>query len=414
MNSEYLTVSEITRELKGVINPNFRHVFVRGELSNAKLWRSGHFYFTLKDENSQIKGVMFSASSRLKFKPKDGMKVLIEGKIEVYDKNGYYQLYVSKISEDGVGELYRAYEQLKEKLSKEGLFDENHKKKIPNFPKKIGVVTAANGAAIRDIITTIERRWPLCEVILFPSLVQGQLAAYQIADQIKKSENYDLDTLIVGRGGGSIEDLWCFNEEIVARAIYDCTTPVISAVGHEIDFTIADFVADLRAPTPTAAAELAVPPFKEIKAAISQLNSRSYRAIDNIFKVNKQKFDYIVNKNLFKNPLEMYQPKEIILDNLINRLEISSKSLIKENMNKLKLIKNTYVLKNPDNLIDRYHEKYLMQINKLELLNPLHTLKRGYSLARSEGKIISSADDLKSGDELEVEFKDGSVNTKVI
>ena len=416
MVEEYITVSKVTDYIGELIgsDSNLKHIFIKGELSNVKLYPSGHLYFTLKDDESQIKGVMFGARYKLKFKPKDGMKVLIEGKIEVYKNHGTYQLYVSEISKDGIGDLHRRFEELKEKLNKEGLFDESHKKKIPNFPNRIGVVTAANGAAIRDIITTIKRRWPLCEVILFPSLVQGEKAAENIVYQIKRSENYNLDTLIVGRGGGSIEDLWSFNEEIVARAIYDCTIPVISAVGHEIDFTISDLVADLRAPTPTAAAEIAVPPYAEISNALKQLETRVNLAIDKTFGENKSKLDNIISKKLFTNPREIYAPKEMLLDNVCNRLEHSSKSIILMNKSKLEVVKNSNVFKNPEVIIDKKKENYLLQFSKLEVLNPLNTLKRGYTLAKSNGKVISSSKDVKSGDELEVEFDDGNVNTRVI
>ena len=417
MEEAYITVSEVTDYIGNLIagDLNLRHIFIKGELSNVNLYRSGHLYFTLKDDESQIKGVMFGARYKLKeLRPKDGMKVLIEGKIDVYKKNGMYQLYVDKISKDGVGDLHQRYLELKEKLNKEGLFDESHKKKIPNFPKRIGVVTAQNGAAIRDIITTIERRWPLCEVILFPSLVQGDKSAENITYQIKRSENFDLDTLIVGRGGGSIEDLWSFNEEIVARAIYDCNTPVISAVGHEIDYTIADFVADLRAATPTAAAEIAVPPYGEIKNGVGQLKLRANMAINKQFGENQSKFEAIVSKKLFTNPSEIYAPKEMLLDNLVNRLEHSSQSLIMKNKSRLDLIKHSNIFKNPNEVIKANQENYLLQLSKLEILNPLNTLKRGYTLAKSEGKVISSSKDLKSGDELEIEFDDGNVNTKVI
>lgn len=416
MVDEYITVSKVTDYIGELIgsDSNLKHIFIKGELSNVKLYRSGHLYFTLKDEESQIRGVMFGARYKLKFKPKDGMKVLIEGKIEVYKNYGTYQLYVSEISKDGIGDLHRKFEELKEKLNKEGLFDESHKKKIPNFPKRIGVVTAANGAAIRDIITTIQRRWPFCEVLLFPSLVQGDKAAENIVYQIKRSEKFNLDTLIVGRGGGSIEDLWSFNEEIVARAIYDCNTPVISAVGHEIDFTISDFVADLRAATPTAAAEIAVPPYEEIKNGINQLSLRANLAINKTLDENKSKLDNIVSKQLFKAPCELYAPKEMMLDNVVRRLQHSSESLIMRNKNKLDLLKNSNVLKNPENIIKNQKENYLLQLSKLEILNPLNTLKRGYTLAKIEGKVVSSAKQLKSGDNLEVEFEDGNVNTKVI
>ena len=416
MDEEYITVSKVTDYIGELFRSdlNLRHVRIKGELSNVKLYPSGHLYFTLKDEESQIKGVMFAARYKLRFRPKHGMKVLIEGKIEVYKKNGVYQLYASEISKDGIGDLHRKYEELKEKLNKEGLFDQAHKKKIPNFPKRIGVVTAANGAAIRDIIITIKRRWPLCDVILFPSLVQGENAAQNIVYQINNADKFDLDTLIVGRGGGSIEDLWSFNEEIVARAIYNCKTPVISAVGHEIDYTIADFVADLRAATPTAAAEIAVPPYGEIKNGVNQLNSRANLAVNKILNENKNKLDNIISKRLFTSPGEIYAPKEMMLDGIINRLQHSSESLVIKNQNRLNLVKNSNIFKNPQEIIKNQKENYLLQLSKLEILNPLNTLKRGYTLAKSDGKVISSAKQLKSGDNLEVEFEDGNVNTKVI
>ena len=262
MQNEYLTVSQLTKYIKYKIDNdiNLQEVYLKGEISNFKAHTRGHFYFTIKDEGSRINAVMFASSARsVKFTPEDGMKILVKGKISVYEATGGYQIYVNEMTEDGVGNLYVAFEQLKKKLANEGLFLESHKKKIPRIPERVGVITASTGAAIRDIISTINRRFPLVEVILFPALVQGENAKEDIVRQIKKAEKYNLDVLIVGRGGGSIEDLWAFNEEIVARAIYDCSIPVISAVGHEIDFTIADFVADLRAPTPTGAAELAVP-----------------------------------------------------------------------------------------------------------------------------------------------------------
>ena len=416
MVEEYITVSKVTDYISELFrsDSNLKHILIKGELSNVKLYPSGHLYFTLKDEESQIKGVMFGAKYKLKSKPESGTKVLIKGKIEVYKNYGNYQLYADEILKDGIGDLHRKFEELKEKLNKEGLFEQDHKKKIPKFPKRIGVVTAANGAAIRDIITTIKRRWPLCEVMLFPSLVQGDRAGENIVRQIKRSENFNLDTLIVGRGGGSIEDLWAFNEEIVARAIYMCNTPVISAVGHEIDFTIADFVADLRAPTPTAAAELAVPQFKEIRNDVDQFNSRANLAINKTLNENMARLDNIISKKLFTSPGEIYAPKEMQLDLTVNRLVHSSKSLIMKNQSRLDLVKSSSVFKNPGSIIKAKRENYLLQFSKLELLNPLNTLKRGYTLAKSEGKVISSSKDLESGDELEVEFNDGNVNTKVI
>jgi len=257
MNPNYITVTQLTKYIKYKIDNdvNLDTVYLKGEISNFKAHTRGHFYFTIKDENTRINAVMFSSSaSRIKFTPTDGMKVLVTGKISVYEATGGYQIYVNEMLEDGVGNLYIAFEQLKKKLESEGLFDPAKKKKIPKIPTTIGIITAPTGAAIKDILSTIKRRWPLAKTILFPSLVQGEDAASDIVRNINLSKNFELDVLIVGRGGGSIEDLWPFNEEIVARAIYELDTPVISAVGHEIDFTISDFVADLRAPTPTGVA----------------------------------------------------------------------------------------------------------------------------------------------------------------
>ena len=263
MKDNYLTVTQLSRYLKYKFDEDnhLKKVYLKGEISNFKAHTRGHYYFTLKDEGSRINAVMFQTNIKnLKFTPQDGMKVLVTGKVTVYEATGGYQIYIDNMLEDGIGNLYIAFEQLKKKLDSEGLFEKSHKRKIKKIPKKVGIVTASTGAAIRDIITTIKRRYPICETILFPSLVQGTSAAEDIVKKIELANTYDLDTLIVGRGGGSIEDLWPFNEEIVARAIYKSKVPVISAVGHEIDFTISDFVADLRAPTPTAAAELALVP----------------------------------------------------------------------------------------------------------------------------------------------------------
>jgi len=282
MNSKYLTVSTINRYLKAKFDndENLRTVFLKGEISNIKYHTTGHIYFSIKDENSKINAIMFSSSAKkLLFKPVDGSKVLITGRISVYEATGGYQIYADEMLEDGIGNLYIAFEKLKQELSKEGLFDQKYKKTIPKIPSRVGVVTASTGAAIKDILSTIKRRFPICEVILFPSLVQGDNAKEDIVKNIKLAENYNLDVLIVGRGGGSIEDLWPFNEEIVARAIFECSIPTISAVGHEIDFTIADYVADMRAPTPTGAAEMAVPNMSDLVNNINNLRIRLNESI---------------------------------------------------------------------------------------------------------------------------------------
>ena len=417
MENEYLTVSQlnayINKKLK--FDSKLKNIYVKGEISNFKTYPSGHSYFTLKDKNSQIPAVMFKGRRQfLKFEPENGMKVIIKGKVEVYERDGKYQLYATTITEDGIGALHIAFEQLKKKLNKEGLFDDAHKKDIPTYPQRIGVVTASTGAAVKDIIETIKGRYPYCEVLVFSTLVQGDLAAPQIVRQINHAQQYDIDTLIVGRGGGSIEDLWPFNEEIVARTIYDCKIPVISAVGHEVDWTISDFVADARAPTPTGAAVLAVPDINEVRYKVKQLSDRLNKNINNKITENKTKLNSISQKQIFKNPESIYEIKAMTLDSLIDKLEFTSKNIITENRNKLFKLENKNILKNPEEITKMKKEVFLRHVAKLEVLNPLITLKRGYTLTKVEGKIVSSAKDVKSGDKLDVEFDDGIVNTKVI
>ena len=417
MNDKYITVTQLTKYIKYKIDndTNLNEVFLKGEISNFKAHSRGHFYFTLKDEYTRINAIMFSSSTKkLKFTPEDGMKVLVTGKISVFEQSGTYQIYVNDMLEDGVGNLYIAYEQLKKKLEEEGLFKEEHKKKIPKIPNRVGVVTAPTGAAIKDIISTIKRRWPLTEIYLFPSLVQGDDAKEDIVRQIKKAEEYNLDTLIVGRGGGSIEDLWPFNEEIVARAIYDCSIPTISAVGHEIDFTIADFVADLRAPTPTGAAEMAVPELSDVANYLNQVKIRLNNSITNQIKRDRRKLDELLSRNIFKNPITIYQAKEMIFDNLVERLKYSLSTLLNEKQKKLIEIKGSYILKDPYKLLDKKSNKYLQIISKLETLSPLLTLKRGYTMTKKNNKVISSVKELKKEDELIVEFHDGEITTKVL
>ena len=342
------------------------------------------------------------------------MKVLVTGKISVFEANGGYQIYVNDMLEDGIGNLYIAYEQLKKKLEAEGLFDQTIKKKIPRIPKRIGVVTAPTGAAIKDIISTIKRRWPIAEVYLFPALVQGEDAKEDIVKQIHNSINYDIDTLIVGRGGGSIEDLWAFNEEIVARAIYECPVPVISAVGHEIDFTIADFVADLRAPTPTGAAEMAVPDINDIKAYLEQIKIRLNKAITNDIKRYREKLNYLKSRPVLVNPITIYQNKEMVFDNIIERLKYSMKDIVSLKEKRLITIKNSYALKSPYQLIDKKANKYLQIVSKLETLSPLLTIKRGYSITRIDGKVLSSVKKIKKKDVITVEFSDGDIKAEVL
>ena len=418
MEEEYISVSQLTDYIKKLINSDSRlkQVYVRGEISNFKRYSSGHCYFSLKDEGSVIPGVMFYGfASKLKFEPKNGMKVLVRGYVDVYKSRGNYQLYAQRITEDGLGELHIAFEQLKKELESKGYFDDDLKKPIPKFPKKVGVVTAATGAAIRDIVTTIKRRWPLCEIILFPSLVQGNLAANNIVRQIFVADNeFELDTLIVGRGGGSIEDLWAFNERIVAKAILVCKTPVISAVGHEIDWTIADYVADKRAATPTAAAEIAVPDIREISSKVDDFNSRANNVMAKQLNDNLDKFERIKNRPLFKNPYMIHERKVMDLDFIKGSLVSSSKEMIHSNQMRLSKVKSSNVFRNPQSILDEKTITLSRNIDKLKVLNPLLTIQRGYAVARSKGRVVSHAKDLNKDDEVELRFKDGKVNTRVL
>ena len=416
MNEKYLTVSAVTRYLKAKfdVDENLQTVYLKGEISNFKAHTSGHFYFSLKDENSKINAIMFrSNASKVIFTPADGMKVLVTGRISVYEAMGSYQIYVDEMLEDGVGNLYIAFEQLKKKLQAEGLFDEAHKKPIPRIPKRVGIVTASTGAAIRDIMTTIKRRFPICETILFPTLVQGENAKDDIVRNIKRAEDYDLDVLIVGRGGGSIEDLWPFNEEVVARAIYDCKIPVISAVGHEVDFTIADFVADLRAPTPTAAAELAVPNMSDLKKHIDQLSIRLNESIYKKVNYLKLYLDSVKNSFVIKNPGVMFENKKQNLDLMNTKLNELMLGKVDKMKNELEKIKKSYVLTNPKLLYKDNIVCLRNIIDKLELLNPLNILSRGYSITYLDDKALKSVKEVKKDDVLKVKLYDGMLETKV-
>ncbi len=416
MEKRYITITTLNKYLKNKFDtdPNIQTLGLKGEISNFKGHTRGHLYFTLKDEGSRINAVMFSTyASKLNFVPKDGMKVLVVGRVSVYEPTGGYQIYVNEMIEDGVGNLYLKFEELKKKLSNEGLFDPTHKKSIPKFPKKIGIVTAPTGAAIRDILSTIKRRFPSTETILFPALVQGELAKDDIVRQIKKADSYNLDVLIVGRGGGSIEDLWAFNEEIVARAIYECNTPVISAVGHEIDFTISDFVSDLRAPTPTGAAEMAVPNIIDVKNFINQLSIRLNKDIQNTLEINTKKIDVLKKSYVLSNPLASFEIKEQKLDILLDNINKRIKYILDINNKKLDVLKNNYILNNPDNIINNFNNTYELLINKLNLLNPLNVLSKGYSVVKKDNKCIKDINDINIKDKLNIKLYKGNVDVIV-
>ena len=409
MNNNYITVGALTRYIKYKIDNdvNLREVYIKGEISNFKHHTRGHFYFTIKDEESRISAIMFATNTKnINFEPVDGMKVLVKGKISVFEQTGNYQIYVSEMMEDGVGNLYALYEELKKKLQLEGLFDASHKKQIPKIPN--------TGAAIKDIISTINRRYPLCEVILFPSLVQGKEAKEDIVRNIKLADTYGLDTLIVGRGGGSIEDLWAFNEEIVARAIYEANTPIISAVGHEIDFTIADFVADVRAATPTGAAELAVPNKEDLIKLINQLTIRVSKNIINKINYNKSYLNKVMDSYILKSPMSIYEVKEQKLSNAIEKGKTIILNLISSNKLKLDNLKSSYIFEYPNKIFENKTNKYNNLIEKLNVLNPLNTLKRGYSITKIENKIITDVKDIKVNDKINVTLENGSMNAKVV
>lgn len=414
----YLSVSALTKYIKYKFDKDahLKNVLLKGEISNFKHHSRGHFYFTLKDDKSQISAIMFASSSKkVIFTPKDGMSVLVEGYITVYEANGGYQIYVNKMSEDGVGDLYLAYEQLKKKLSDEGLFDERHKQRIPRFPKKIAVLTSPTGAAVQDIINIVNRRFPLSEIIVYPTLVQGPYAKDNIVENIKKVNKDNLcDVIILGRGGGSIEDLWPFNEEIVAYEIFKSKIPIISSVGHETDFTISDFVSDLRAPTPSGGAELAVPNKDDLFKYLQQIESQNQLSLRRLAKRKRDSLDNILQSYIFRDPLRLTEKKSRQLDHIMEKLELLHPG------NKLKQSKED--VDHKTKLLDYYFKRvlekkqnqYLLGLNKLELVNPLSIMKKGYSLSKVNGTIVKTIKDVKKDDQIDILVNDGVIETKVI
>lgn len=416
-NNNYITISDLNRYIKAKfdMDAHLENVYLRGEISNFKHHTRGHLYFTLKDESSRLSAVMFASLARnINFEPEDGMKVLVSGRISVYEATGSYQIYVSEMQLDGIGNLYLEFEKLKKKLAAEGLFNQAHKRPIPKYPKKIGIITAPTGAAIRDILSTIKRRYPICETILFPALVQGVGAKESIVEQLTKAQDYDLDVIICGRGGGSIEDLWAFNEEIVARAIYNSKIPVISAVGHEIDFTIADYVADLRAPTPTGAAEMAVPNLTDLINLLEQYKIRCNEGISNILKKNELRLNNVTSSFALKNPLNLYAIKEQKLDNLIDSLNKS----IQNKLNNYKLlyakVLSSSVLKDPYSLIEKKKNRFDILLKTIEVLNPLKLLDSGYSIVKFNGKAITDVNLLNKDDIIDIDMHNGIIKASVL
>lgn len=395
MEYNAISVTDLNKYIKNKIDQDemLNNVLVKGEISNFKNHYSGHLYFTLKDENSLIKCIMFkSYTSHLTFIPKDGMKVIILGQVAVFERDGIYQIYAKAMKQDGIGSLYEEYEKLKAKLEQEGLFDKSHKKKIPFMPKTIGVLTSNTGAVIRDIINVSTRRNPNVHIKLLPVPVQGPTAAEKIAAGIKfMNDNKLADVLIIGRGGGSLEDLWPFNEEIVARSIYNSQIPIISAVGHETDFTIADFVADLRAPTPSAAAELAVANVEDVKEALNLYQSRYKTALRKKLELMKLSYEKQMQRPAFKDPLKGINEKYISLDMELKKLQSSIKLELNKKQGAFEKI-----------------------IARLDTLSPLKTLSRGYAIiSNDDGKIIKSAKNLKSNDNIKIKLMDGEKNATI-
>lgn len=390
-----ITVSQLNSYIKDKIADDeyLNNVLVKGEISNFKNHYTGHLYFTLKDENSLIKCIMFkSYAQKLGFMPKDGMKVFVLGGISVFERDGIYQIYVKAIQEDGVGVLYQKYEELKNRLKEQGYFDEEHKQKIPLMPKTVGVLTSQTGSVIRDIINVSTRRNPNVHIRLLPVPVQGEGAAEKIAEGIRiMNEKKLADVLILARGGGSLEDLWPFNEEIVAHSIYNSKIPIVSAVGHETDFSISDFVADLRAPTPSAAAELTVPDIYELKQKNNTCQNRLRLSLLKKVEIMKLRFDKAMSSRIFKEPLRNINDQYLKVDANIKRLESAVR-------NKQKQI-NT---------------QYIELVSKLDTLSPLKTLTRGYSFTEKDGKMIKSVKELKAGDKITIKLVDGQSKAQII
>ena len=434
MEKKYLTVSALNRYLKARIDADeqLQKILIKGEISNFKHHSSGHLYFTLKDEYSRINAVMFaSKAKKIPFKLENGMKVLIQASVSVYDVAGTYQLYVDNIEQDGLGNLFLRYEQLKKQLLLEGLFDLDHKSKIPKFPSKIAVLSAYPSAALADIVRTIKLRFPVVRVIVFPIPVQGKDAYLQIMKTLSYVDSLGFSTIIIARGGGSLEDLWNFNEEALARTIYSCKTPIISGVGHEVDFTICDLVSDYRAATPTAAAIKATPDLVELQQNVNNLQYTLNTLMKQKIALNKQALTKIKSFYLFKNPDKLFEDKKAKVDYLYDRLNDVFAYNLTNQSNKMKhLIQSfehqanlfTITQQNHINLmmqamqqlmkqkIQSDQEKFYFTLSKLNTLSPLKTLERGYAIRLKDEKLISSSLDLKSGDKVEIKMKDGMKN----
>ena len=438
-NPTFLTVQALTKYVKRKFDadPHLRNVFVKGELSNVKLHPSGHIYFTLKDDKTRIQSAMFrSRSNTLQFKPENGMNVLITGDVTVFETAGAYQLYVQTMEPDGIGALYLAFEQLKKKLQQEGLFEQRFKQPLPQMPRRVGLVTAESGAALRDMYSTINRRFPMAEMHLYPALVQGRAAVPSIVKAIEQANRLaDVDVLIVGRGGGSIEDLWAFNEEDVARAIFSSRIPIISAVGHETDTTIADFVADLRAPTPTAAAEMAVPDQLQLMQHLKNQQRAIYLAAQTMIKQLNKRLETAIASYPLQYPDRLYRPFIEKIDSLDERLRRSSETIVRTkrmNFDRLHAGLQHYTPIRRIQLEQQQAKQLSMRLNRaaeqsikqrsqqfvslmrmMQALNPLHVMERGFSIGYKEEQVIKSVHDVASGDRLVLQVADGSISATV-
>ena len=396
MEKQILSVGQINEYIKGRLDndPGLRNIAIRGELSNYKIYPSGHHYFTIKDNTGAMKCVMFKSSAqRLRFRPENGMQVIATGSVTVYVRDGVYQLYCTGLVLDGVGDLYAAFEQLKNKLAAQGLFDPAHKKPLPKFPGTIGIVTSAAGAAVHDMLRILRKRYPLTQVKLLPVRVQGAEAPAEIAGAIYYANQHRLaDLLIVGRGGGSMEDLWCFNDEMVARAIYDSRIPVISAVGHEPDVTISDFVADLRAATPSNAAELAVPDQDALRQTLDELQNAMAVAMQAKIARAGERLTNLSGRPVLKSPLASFEGRRKALELLENRLIAAQSGTVAKN-----------------------RQRFVAQVSKLDAMSPLKVLTRGYAMvAKEDGQIVRSVSDVKPKDPIAVRVSDGTIVATVI
>lgn len=436
--ADYLSVSALTKYIKYKFDqdPHLQSVLIKGELSNFKKHSSGHMYFNVKDKNSVINAMMFkAAANNLDFEPKEGDEVLIEARVSVYERRGNYQIYVNKMQIDGIGNLYQKLEALKKKLTQAGYFNQAHKKTIPKFPKKIAVLTAGTGAAIRDIHSTINSRYPLVEQVQINTLVQGEQAKHDIIEKLQYADTLGVDTIIIGRGGGSIEDLWNFNEEEVIKTIFDCKTPIISAVGHETDFTLSDFVADVRAATPTQAAVIATPDQQELYQQITQVKLFLTRNINQYIQQQRKHLDHISSYYKFKTPSLLYDQQIQKRDDLEKQLNTSIVMLINRSRQRLQLLDSKFNLRKFKQDINRFQkvntQKELELIktlknsislrqhnlaSKLESLNtlsPTNTMLRGYTIVNKEQHVITSTKDLSENDNIVLTMKDGTVDAKV-